>query len=329
MSSAATVMVTGAAGFVGSRLVERLEAAGHRTHALVRGGSSIPRLRALGCRVFRGDVTAPDTLGPAVAGCSAVVHCATGGSEMEAARAINVQGTLHALEAARAAGVRRFVHVSTVVAHGRHWPAVLTENEPLQFGGDPYSATKAASEREARDFVAKTPGLELAIVRPSIVYGPGSNRIVAELERVAFERFKMLENGSGLLNMIYLDDLVDGIIRAMEAPEAANEAFLMSGATAVSWREYLEHLAAMCGKPTPPAISLWRARLEAFFGRWYFRFTRKPRRIEDTDFALMHQPSVVSIDKARRLLGFEPKVSLDEGMRRTEAWLRETGYLPH
>ncbi len=328
MSAAPAILVTGAAGFVGSRLVERLTTMGRRTHALVRGGSSMPRLRALGCRVFRGDVTAPDTLGPAVAGCSTVVHCATGGSEMEAARAINVQGTVHALAAARTAGVRRFVHVSSVVAHGRTWPAVLTENEALQFVGDPYSATKAAAEREARDFVAKAPGLELSIVRPSIVYGPGSSRIIVELERVAFERFKMLEHGTGLLNMIYLDDLVDGIVRTMDAPAAANEAFLMSGATAVSWREYLEHLAAMCRKPPPPPVSLGRARLEAFFGRWHFRFTRKPRRIEDTDFALMHQPSVVSIEKARRLLGFEPKVSLAEGMRRTEAWLRETGYLP-
>jgi nucleoside-diphosphate-sugar epimerase len=73
---------------------------------------------------------------------------------------------------------------------------------------------------------------------------------------------------------------------------------------------------------------MWRARVQATASRWHFRFTRHPRRIEDTDFALMHQPSRVSVEKARRLLGFDPQIGLQEGMRRTEAWLREHGWLP-
>lgn len=328
VTSSSAVFVTGAAGFVGSRLAARLRALGRPTHALVRDGSSVARLRALGCRVFRGDVTTPDSLKQGLAGCTTVVHCAMGGAEMDAARAINVRGTLNTLTAAHAGGVRRFVHVSSVVAHGRRWPAVLTESAPLQYAGDPYAATKAEAEREAVAFVATAPALELSILRPTIVYGPGSSRILIELERVAYERLKMLEHGLGLLNMIYIDDLIDGIVRAIDAPAAAGEAFLMSGPSAVSWRDYLACLATMCGKPAPPVVSLWRARTEALIGRWHFRFTRRPRKIEDTDFALMHQPSIVSIDKAKRLLGFEPTVSFAEGMRRTEAWLRDAGYLP-
>ncbi len=327
MNARDAVFVTGAAGFVGSRLVARLREHGRPTHALIRDGARAPGLERIGARAFRGDVTLPDSLKPAVAGCEAVVHCAVGGSDLEQARAVNVRGTENVLRAAIAAGARRVVHVSSVVAHGRAWPPVLTEAKPLELTGDPYAQTKAEAE-QAAERLAREGGIELVIVRPTIVYGPGSGRILAELSRVTLERIKMLDAGRGWLNMIYVDDLVDGIILALDSPAAAGEAFLMSGDPAPSWHEYLTCLATMCGKPAPPPIPVWRARMEATVARWHFRFTRHPRRIEDTDFSLMHQPSVVSVEKARRILGFHPATTLQEGMRRTEQWLRETGWLP-
>jgi len=327
MNALNSVLVTGAAGFVGSRLVARLRDQGRSVHALIRDAASAPKLESIGARVFRGDVTIPDSLKTATAGCSAVLHCAVGGSDLEQARAINVRGTENVLVAAAHAGCRRVVHVSSVVAQGRAWPPVLTETKPLELVGDPYAVTKAEAEQTAVRLARET-NLELVIVRPTIVYGPGSGRILAELSRVTHERIKALNGGRGHLNMIYVEDLVDGILLALDTPGAAGESFLLSGDPAVSWREYLAHLAAMCGKPPPPSIPMWRAHLEATVARWHFRFTRHPRRIEDTDFSLMHQPSVVSIEKARRILGFHPRTSLSEGMQKTEAWLRDTGWLP-
>ncbi len=327
MTSGDATFVTGAAGFVGSRLVERLRELGRPTSALVRDGSRAALLAQIGARACRGDVTLPESLKPAISGCTTVVHCAVGGSDLEQARAINVGGTENVLRAAAAAGVRRVVQVSSVVAHGRVWPPVLTETKPLELTGDPYAQTKAEAE-VAAERLAREHGIELVIVRPTIVYGPGSARILAELSRVAFERIKMLDAGRGWLNMIYVDDLVEGIILALDTPAAAGESFLLSGDPAPTWHEYLTCLATMCGKPPPPPIPVWRAHLEATVARWHFRFTRHPRRIEDTDFSLMHQPSVVSVEKARRILGFSPATTLHEGMRRTEAWLRDTGWLP-
>ncbi len=107
-----------------------------------------------------------------MAGCGTVVHCAVGGSDLEQARAINVRGTENVLTAAIAAGARRVVHLSSVVAHGRSWPPVLTEAKPLELSGDPYAMTKAEAEHAA-ERVAREGGIELAIVRPTIVYGPG------------------------------------------------------------------------------------------------------------------------------------------------------------
>lgn len=320
------ILVTGATGFIGGRLVERLRELDRRVHVLTRTNAGGERFHAAGCRAFLGDVTLPDSLTPALAGVSTVIHCAVGGSDLAQAREINVQGTLSLLDAAARAGARRVVHLSSVVAHGRDWPAVLDESAPLQFAGDHYAVSKAESERAGFER-ARAGDIEFVVVRPTIVYGPRSGRIVVDLARVNLERVKLIASGAGLANMIYVDDLVDGILAAAERPEAANQAFLMSGERPVTWRDYFSALARMCDKPPPPSVGTAQARLEAWASKWHFRFTRYPRRIEDTDFSLMIQPSAVSITKAAQVLGYKPRVSLAEGMQRTESWLRRIGYL--
>lgn len=327
MMAADGVLVTGASGFIGSHLVERLRRDGRRVHVLLRDGGSEARWRSLGCQVFAGDVTLRASIAPAVAGCATVFHCARGGASLEESREVNVQGTLNVLAAAHEAGVRRVVHLSSLVAHGRRWPAEVTEELALSFRGDPYGVSKAESEREGMTFARQT-GLELTVVRPTVVYGPGSGRVLADLDRVYYERVKLLGRGDGLLNLVFVDDLVDGLCLAAGAPAAAGEAFLLSGAAPVTVRDYFGALARLCGKPEPPRIGWTRARLEARWSRWHFRFTRRARRVHDEDGELMGHRESVSIAKARRLLGFAPQVSLDDGMERVARWLRGRGYLP-
>src|SRR5262249_23102501 len=221
---------------------------------------------------------------------------------------------------------KRVVHVSSVVAHGRRWPSVLTEDFPLQFDGDPYAVTKAESEREALAF-ARAHRLEVTIVRPTIVYGPGSGRVLSDLERVRYERVKLVDHGRGLLNLVYIDDLIDGLCLAETAPGAAGEAFLVSGAGPVTVREYFGRLAALAGKPEAPGIGTRRARLEALWGRWHYRFTREPKPVEDTDLELMGDREAGGIEKGRRLMGFVARGSLGDGMRRVGEWLGRLGYV--
>ncbi len=319
------VLVTGASGFIGSHLVARLRRDGRGVNVLLRDGTRDPTFQAQGCQVFRGDVTLPDSIVPALAGCASVIHCARGGDDLLRAREVNVTGTLNVLAAAHAAGVRRAVCLSSLVAHGRRWPAVLTEDVPLQFHGDAYAVTKAESERDATAF-ARASGLALTIVRPTIVYGPGSGRVLADFERVCYERVKLLDHGRGLLNLVYIDDLIDGLCLAESAAAAPGEAFLLSGAAPVTVHEYFAALARMCGKPDPPGIGRTRARLEVPWSRWHFRFTRRPRRVQDEDPEFMGHHESVSIARARRLLGFAPRVSLAEGMQHVAGWLRGLGY---
>lgn len=323
------VLVTGANGFVGARLVDQLVACGADVRAVIRSGlrsnrwTSSPRRRA-----FRGDVTDPESLRQAIEGCAVVFHCAWGGVSMEESRLVNVEGTRHVVEAAAHAGVRRIVHVSSMAVHGGNLPPVLTESCPLIVEGDPYSVGKAEGERLAFER-GKSLGVEVTALRPTLVYGPRSPLwLVSYLERVRREQIALIDDGRGLANLVFVDDLVDAMIAVAEHRDVVGEAFLISGAEPATWREYIDTLAALCRKPAPPSVSLRRARLEIPFWKVYTTLTLHPRRLQGMDLGQMTQRSRVSIEKANRVFGYAPRFSVAAGVQASESWLRSEGYLP-
>lgn len=324
--SSMQVLVTGANGFIGSRLVERLSAMGAHVRALVRRGVlSRPEQQY---ERIRGDVTVLDTLSSAVQGCELIFHCAWGGNSLAEARRINVLGTRNVLAAAAAAGVRRIVHLSSMAVHGRRLPALLTEEHPLQLQGDAYTVSKAEGERVAVELGAAS-GIQVVVLRPTLVYGPRSPLwLLSYFERVKQEQLALIDGGEGLANLVYIDDLIDAMCAAAQRPGIAGQAFLISGAQPVPWRQYIGYLAQMCRKPLPPSIPRWRAWLELQATRVYGVLTQRPKRLLGMDLANMTQHTTVSIAKAQRLLAYAPRISLDEGMQRSEAWLRHAGYLP-
>lgn len=322
------VLVTGANGFIGSQLVERLLYTGVRVRALVRRGLLVQRPAAQQCERVCGDVTSLDSLYRAVQGCDVIFHCAWGGNALAEARRINVVGTRNVLAAAATAGVQRLVHLSSMAVHGRRMPALLTEEYPLQFRGDAYTVSKAEGERVAIALGAVY-GLQVVVLRPSLVYGPRSPVwLMRYFERVKHEQIALINGGEGLANLLYIDDLVDIMCAVATRPGIAGQAFLISGAHPVSWRQYIGHLAQMCHKPLPPSVPCWRAWLAVQGSRVYAALTQRPKRLLSMDIALMTHHTTVSIEKARHLLGYTPRIALDEGMRRSEAWLRQEGHLP-
>lgn len=322
------VLVTGAGGFVGRRVVERALGLGVPVRALVRRGlvGASPRP---GLELVRGDVNEPASLAAAVAGCDAVFHCAWGGGDdLAEARRVNVEGTLHVLEAAARAASRRVVHLSTMAVHGDRLPPVLTEDTPFDLRGDAYGVSKGEGERAALAF-GRERGLEVVALRPTLVYGPGAPFwLLGYFERTKREQVALIDGGVGLANLIFVEDLVDAMLAAATRPGVGGEACLVSGPTPVPWREYLGHFARMCGKPLPPSVPLRRARLEMQVLRVYGVLTKRPRRLQGMDVKLMSQHSAVSIERAERVLGWRPATSLEAGMRVCEDWLRQEGHLP-
>lgn len=319
--------VTGASGFVGARMVERLLGRHVAVRALMRQRlAQTPPPR--GVERVHGDVTSAASFGDAMAGCDVVFHCAWGGESLDDARRINVEGTRHVVESAARAGVRRVVHLSTMAVHGDALPPELTEDVPLITEGDAYGVSKAEGERLAVE-LGRARGVEVVALRPTLVYGPAAPYwVVGYFERVKQEQVALIDGGAGLANLIFVEDLVDAMWAAAEAPRVAGAACLVSGERPVSWAEYLGHFARMCRKPSPPSVPRWRAALEMQVLRVYGTLTQRPRRLQGMDVRLMAQHTAVRIDRARQLLGWSPATSLDAGMAVCEGWLRREGYLP-
>ncbi len=323
------VLVTGASGFIGTQLCERLIAEGSDVKALLRDEAKAGGLQQLGCRVVLGDVSVAETLLPAVDDCEYIFHCAgdRGSNSLEAARSVNVDGTLNLLAAAAQSGVKRMVHVSSVAVYGNTLPTLVTEELPLQNTGGAYVISKAEGEQAALNF-ARTHDTEVVVVRPTLVYGPGSSDWVLQpFLKVQQEQIVLIDGGGGLANLIYVADLIEGMLLAAQTPGAAGEAFLLSGEHPVTWREYLGYFATMCGKLVPPSLPMWQARAKIRWARGLSRLTRRPQQANVPFFAEMTQHATVSIAKAQDTLDFFPCVSLKEGMEQTEVWLRENGYL--
>jgi nucleoside-diphosphate-sugar epimerase len=327
-STVTTAAITGAAGSLGRALTRRLLVEGQRVRALVRNPRAESELRALGADPVVGDVTDPDSLQRLVAGAQVVHHLAawTGTPpKRELADAVNVRGTRRVLDAAAAAGVRRVVLASSIAVYGPVRDGVVSEDRPPWAVGDPYGDSKIAAERAARE-VAAAAGLELVILRPTVIYGPASpSWTLVPFEAIARGRPVVIGDGEDLLDAVFVDDVARAFALAAGAPEAAGEAFNVGGSP-VTWNEFMGAYARMAGvglRRVPAALAWNGARAVAAVTR---PLLRRPLVVPEL-VGVMTSRATFPHDKARRVLGYVPETGLSEGMAATEAWLRASGRL--
>lgn len=315
-------MLTGAAGFIGRALTARLQDEG----VAVRGVALHAR-SAIG--IVGGDVAETGAWQRAAEGCDTVIHTAavvSNAASADAAWRGNVVGTRNALDAAVAAGARRFVHFSSVRAFGDvGFPDGVDERRPVRPDGHVYVDTKIASEQVVLQAHAAGE-IECTVIRPGDVYGPGSRPwTIIPVEAIAAGRFFLPAMGRGVHSPIYIDDLVSGVLAAARSPAASGQVLTISGGVGVSCSEFFGHYARMLGKPpvrrVPTAVAMVLASLPEA-AAWVSGRTTEIRR---SSVLYLTRTGTYSIAKARRMLGWEPAVDVAAGMRRTEAWLRETG----
>ncbi len=324
------VLITGANGFIGGRLAERLTCEeGAHIRAFVRSTTNVgSHLREM--EVFRGDVTDADALRRAVAGCDMVLHCAAmqrGSERLADLRCVNVEGTLHLLEAAAAARVQRFIHISTINVHGMPPPLNACADSPLWFSGDHYSRSKAEGEQAARQFAQKH-DLPLVIVRPACTYGPRSNAWTLQpLARLRRGSPVLIGRGDGICNAIYIDNLVDLIFLTMKNDAAVGQAFIGAEGRGVTWREFYGAYARMLGNASLHSIPRSAALAAAMCFETLAKVTRRPARIALSSVRFYSHRVVFDIGKSIKLLGYAPRVAFEEGMDQTREWLEASGNL--
>lgn len=252
---ALSILVTGGAGEIGSRLVRRLVEGGHRVRALLLPGDpGRARLAGVGCELTEGDVTRPETLGPALDGIHTVYHLAAVllVEEPELFVRVNIEGTRNVVLAARAAGVEHFIHVSSAsVVYPR---------------STPYSRSKRVGER-----IVRSSGLTWTIVRPTLVYERGGGlefrTFAAHVAR--YPVVPLVGDGRALKNPVHADDLVDGLLAICGNPVTHGKLYNLCGGETLSVRELAELVLARRGqrRPVVPVpLPLCRA-AAALYGR--------------------------------------------------------------
>ena len=319
------VFITGASGFIGRALGDRYRALGvevrgmdlkeDRNNGVVAGNLADPRGwadHAKGCDLFINTAAVVSTNAP-----------------WQLYRDVSIRGARNAVDVAVAGGARRLLHYSSVAALGWDFEGEADEKRPVVIGEDyRYGVAKGASEHAV--LAAHAAGeIDCTIVRPGDVYGPGSRAwLVVPLQLCRAGMMTLPANGDGIFSPVYIDDLLDGTMLAAGLDAGRGHIFHISGGFTMTCREFFGNHWRWAGcKGEPRCLSTGLAvRLT-----WAIQaFNRMIGRQDETGPDAMYmfaRKAGYSIEKARRLIGYEPKVDLATGLERSRAWLREIGEL--
>jgi nucleoside-diphosphate-sugar epimerase len=324
-------LITGATGFVGSHLAEACAARGWAVRALVRPGTDASLLERIHAAVLRGTITDADGLRNALEGVDVVFHCAAKVGDwgpVEEYRAVNVEGLRTLLEACRGQPLRRFVHFSTlgVYAARHHHGTDETARLPKRHV-DGYAQSKVEAEELALRYHGEQ-GLPVVVLRPGFIYGPRDRTVLPNLvNNLRLGKVRYIGKRSRALNTIYVGNLVEAALLAAERPEAVGQIFNLTDGELVSKQRFIETIADGVGvpRPHPRRVALWLARLIAWWqeGRARRRNSPTPPRLTQGRLKFLGLNLDFSIDKARRLLGYSPRFTFDQGMQQTVAWFKQ------
>ena len=349
MSHPKKLLVTGAGGFIGGRVVEGCHLSGsYDVRAGIRRWASAARLARFPVEIALCDVLDEAQVRDAIQGVQAVVHCALGDDE------VTIQGTRQMLQAAHQHGVERFIHISTVEVYG-DVSGELDETAPYRDNADEYGRMKIEAEKIAWQYHDK--GLPVCVIRPSVVYGPFSKfNTIRFAHRLQSGRWGLFKGyGEGICNLVYVDDLVLGVMAALERDEAVGEAFNISGPDQTTWNGYIEALNEALGlgplreidllaiksrsmllMPVRETARMLLAKHRDRIMKIYERYDLAKKLMKRTETSLKTTPTpqelklynrraAYPIAKAKQRLGYEPRFDMRRGLEMSVRWLAHHG----
>jgi nucleoside-diphosphate-sugar epimerase len=346
----AKVVVTGAGGFIGGRVVEALHLSGQAVvTALVRRWASAVRIARQPIDIQLCDLTNAQEVSRCLREATHVVHCATGGLD------VDVGGTRNVLEAASRYGIQRVVYLSTVAVFSEV-EGTVTEESAIGAPRTAYAAAKLEAEMVCHTFSQR--GVPIVIFRPTIVYGPFSESWVVEfVGRMRQGRWMLPpEDCQGVCNLLYVDDLVAAISSALVDPRAVGEIFILNGPDNVTWQNYFDalnraaglpalraqnrltsHVAAATMMPVRKAAKLLLQRFRDPILTLYKRHAVMRRVMRRAEAAIRQTPTTSEFDlyrrrvyfsaqRAQRVLEYRPRVSMIQGLDLVGRWLKHHRY---
>ncbi len=319
------ILITGVNGYIGSKLAKKLIEEGHDVIGMIRQSSNLHLLGSIPVKLIYGDFTNQSSLPNVVAGIDIVIHA--GGmvsdwgnySDFEKA---NFEGTKNMVAVSQNAHVKRFIHISTVAVHGFGFQNA-TEEYLMPNLENAYAKTKKMSELWLSEF-SKTHSMELVIIRPGNVYGPDDHKFIKKyLQAIEKQQFAFIKGGSSLTCPSYIDNLVCGIILSCFHPKAAGETFIITDGLYINWKEFTCKLVRQLGLPLPKfSTSFPFAYALAYINEWFCKVIFKTYAPLLTRYRINNggKDYHFSITKARRILGYEPRVDINEAVHKTIKW---------
>jgi nucleoside-diphosphate-sugar epimerase len=324
--------VTGGTGFVGTHLVRRLISEGHEVRVLARNPEKARSLFGDQVKVVAGDLGNEDALTECVGGADFVFHLAAHigyFGRKELFYQTNVEGSKRLLDIAEAHNIKRFVFMSTNAVIGYKREKVTDESTPYSYRSGLSGITKIITEKDILERYKKN-GFPGVILRPSIIYGPGCYfYILRPLELIKAGKMSLIGGGKGICWHIYIDNLVDAVLQVAEDERAVGEIFTLSdNKIDTTWKEYFNALAEAAGfPPIKKNMPKWLALCLSYMMYALHKTLGIKPLMTPMAVGIMTSESGLSIEKAKKVLNYSPRIDLEEGMKRVGRWLKEAGHL--
>ncbi len=315
--------VTGATGFIGTNLTERLLKDNWQVKVLIRDEKKLRLPEHKNLKLIKGSLTDQESLDKGSVGVDVVFNLAAGlpyhQLPQEKYIQANVTGVENLLKSSDKAKINRLVHVSTVGIYGSSFTGVIDEQSKIN-ATDIYTETKYKGEQYIRDFAKKT-GLKFVIIRPTIGYGPYDTRpgFLDLFKFIKKRLFFLVGKGDNFFHTIYVENLIDALVLAATKKEAIGEDFIIGDEICPTMKELAKTIAKCEGVSLNPF----------YLPRWFAFFLAKLPKVPLTSqrVTFITENRKYSIQKAKKVLGYKPSCNLEEGIRRTYDWYRERGYL--
>lgn len=323
------VLVTGAAGFVGHHLVAALCSRGDYVRALALPFEDTTNLEEAGARIYRGDVRQPDSLDMAMEGVDLVFHLAAIHGLWRPKQdyyTVNIGGTENVCRAALKANVSQLVYVSSWTVYGMGFKRPIDESFQLNPIPDIYTETKAEAEKRVRGFI-ENDRLPAVIVRPGTMFGPGDKVNFGRMaERLRDGKAIIIGSGRNIVPFVYVTDVVEGMILAGIQTKAVGQVYNLSTDNPINQERLWNSIAKEIGFTAPRLhVPYYPLYLLAYFAERAVDVDNSQRQPTVTRLGvkLFGADNQISIEKACRELGYAPKVSILDGVRKTAEWYNQ------
>jgi nucleoside-diphosphate-sugar epimerase len=308
-----TTLVTGATGFVGTRLVNELLSLGGSIRALIRSADKADELRGRGIETVVGDLRDPESMRRAVRDAKQIFHCAAANSKCNAEeiRETNLGGMRNLLEAVRHENGGRVILMSSINVYGSNSIAHGTEETLLCRSGEVHADVKIEGEELARQY-ADQHGLEITILRPGLIYGPGEFHHLPRLaDAIRRGKFVFLGSRKNIVPLVYISDMIQAMLLAAETPQATGRAYSITDGSRSTIGDLVDHLARLMNCPRPMRVLPYSL---AWFVCTLFDQLKRAGPINRTTLRFLGTSRFFDIQRAREELGYQPRVGLREGL---------------